>query len=409
MHCFFPNSRTKRPGSGIVWHGRECKATRLRLAHTFPKADQVLRDLTALENPESPPRIILNDHCHICEFRQPCHNKAVDEDNLSLIRGMGEKEIRRYNRKGIFTTTQLSCTFRPRKRGKRVRNQTAVHYYALQALAIRDAKTYVYGVPTLPSPKTRVYFDIEGDPDRGFAYLLGAIVATAEEHKSYSFWADHPKEEVHAFQQFLALLGGLDDFFIYHYGSYESAFLRRMRRKARRKTLIDSIRRRSVNILSLLRSNIYFPTYSNGLKDVGGYLGCLWADPGATGIQSIIWRTKWEQTLDEELKRRLVQYNMDDCAALRVVTEYVYSIAAMGTVVDADAHPTSQPGIAWASDIPMQSSRRDWGRPGFCLPDFDYINKCAYFDYQRERVFLRTNLRLAGFTSGAENGLAVHE
>ena len=40
---------------------------------------------------ESPPRIILNDHCHICEFRKRCHDKAVDEDNLSLLRGMGER------------------------------------------------------------------------------------------------------------------------------------------------------------------------------------------------------------------------------------------------------------------------------------------------------------------------------
>ena len=75
---------------------------------------------------------------------------------------MGEKEIRRYNRKGIFTTTQLSCTFRPRKRGKRVKDPSPIHYYALQALAIRDSKTYVYGIPALPTPKTRVYFDIEG-------------------------------------------------------------------------------------------------------------------------------------------------------------------------------------------------------------------------------------------------------
>ena len=79
-------------------------------------------------------------------------------------------------------------------------------------------------------------------------------------------------EEDHAFQQFLTLLGGLDDFCIYHYGSYESAFLRRMRKQARRKTTIDTVLRKSVNILSLLRSNIYFPTYSNGLKDIGASL-----------------------------------------------------------------------------------------------------------------------------------------
>ena len=264
----------KAPASGIVWHGRECKASRVRLSPGLPGAEQVLRELKALDNPESPPRLILNDHCYICEFQQRCHAKAVEQDNLSLLRGMGEKEIRKYNRKGIFSTTQLSCTFRPRKRGKRVRKQTPTHYHALQALAIRDAKTYVYGIPTLPSATTRIYFDIEGDPDRGFAYLLGAIVATPEKDSRYTFWADRPDQEAHIFHQFMALLGGLDDFCIYHYGSYESAFLKRMRKQARKKAIVDKAIAGSLNVLSLLRSNIYFPTYSNGLKEIGAYLGC---------------------------------------------------------------------------------------------------------------------------------------
>ena len=67
----------------------------------------------------SPPQLILNNHCSICEFHQRCHDQAVREDNLSLLRGLGEKEIRKLSRKGIFTITQLSCTFRLRKRGKR--------------------------------------------------------------------------------------------------------------------------------------------------------------------------------------------------------------------------------------------------------------------------------------------------
>ena len=36
---------------------------------------------------------------------------------------VGEKELKRHNRKGIFTLTQLSCTFRSRKKaGRRARS-----------------------------------------------------------------------------------------------------------------------------------------------------------------------------------------------------------------------------------------------------------------------------------------------
>jgi len=37
------------------------------------------------------------------------------------------------------------------------------------------------------------------------------------------------------------------------------------------------------------------------------------------------------------------------------------------------------------------SSRPEWCRPEFTIPDFEIINKCAYFDYQRDKIFVRTN------------------
>jgi len=35
--------------------------------------------------------------------------------------------------------------------------------------------------------------------------------------------------------------------------------------------------RSSVNLLSEIFAQVYFPTFSNGLKDVGAWLGCEWS------------------------------------------------------------------------------------------------------------------------------------
>ena len=78
----------------------------------------MVRDLQQMRGGE-PPRLMLNDHCQVCEFRQRCHCQALKEDNLSLLRAVGEKEVKAFARKGIFTITQLSHTFRPRRKGKR--------------------------------------------------------------------------------------------------------------------------------------------------------------------------------------------------------------------------------------------------------------------------------------------------
>ena len=51
----------------------------------------------------------------------------------------------------------------------------------------------------------------------------------------HSFWADGPDQEVEAFDAFLDLLDGREDFVLFHYGSYEKALLRRMRKVVKRK------------------------------------------------------------------------------------------------------------------------------------------------------------------------------
>jgi predicted RecB family nuclease len=110
----------------------------VKLNPDYRKAEQVLRGLKDMATSGLLPRLVLNDHCPVCEFRQRCHDQAVQEDNITLLRGMGEKEVNRYARKGISTVTQLSCIFRMRKRGKRVKTQQRPHYFAL-----REKKIYV--------------------------------------------------------------------------------------------------------------------------------------------------------------------------------------------------------------------------------------------------------------------------
>ncbi|HKB36135.1 MAG TPA: TM0106 family RecB-like putative nuclease, partial [Gemmataceae bacterium] len=120
------------PSHGIVRHGKECRGS--RVAPKPSRAEQLLRQLRRTREAE-PPKLVLNEHCQMCEFRQRCHEQAVKEDSLSLLRGIGEKEVRAYARKGVLTLTQLAHTFRPRRQGKRAVKQNRKRYHALQALA----------------------------------------------------------------------------------------------------------------------------------------------------------------------------------------------------------------------------------------------------------------------------------
>jgi predicted RecB family nuclease len=55
------------------------------------------------------------------------------------------------------------------------------HYFALQALAIRENTVYIHGTPSFPKSETQIYLDIEGLPDNESYYLIGALVVSEGE------------------------------------------------------------------------------------------------------------------------------------------------------------------------------------------------------------------------------------
>ena len=339
----------------------------------------------------------MNDHCQVCEFRLRCRQQASEQGNLSLLGTIGEKEIKAYARKGILTLTQLAQTFRPRRKGKRV-ERSKRRYHALQAMALRDKTVFMLGTPTLPTSPVKIYLDVEGDPDEGYIYLIGVLVCDGESEQSYSFWADSKDHETVILQQFLQVLAPYDECHIFCYGGYDKAFLRKMRPKVKGKKLLDQVLERLTNVLSVVYDHIYFPSYTNGLKDVAACLGYSWTDEAASGIQSIVWRKRWDGMHDEAWKQRLVTYNLEDCHALKRVVEFVYSVigrAALPPEVPAsNADGVLQPTVTWVADLDKLSGSQKWGDVNFFHPDYEYINRCAYFDYQRQRVFVRTSKRI---------------
>ena len=77
-----------------------------------------------------------------------------------------------------------------------------------------------------------------------------------------------------------------------------------------------------VNLVSVIYARIYFPTYSNGLKDLAKFLGFEWSEPNVSGVQAIVWRHEWEKSGKLALKQKLIKYNTEDCEGLQRVAEF---------------------------------------------------------------------------------------
>ena len=368
-------------------HGDGQKVLKLKIEPLLDEVRRVVAGIRAAQAEPSAPRVTLNGHCSACEFRAACRQAAEIADDLSLLRGMPAKEVEKHRNRGVTTVTQFSHAYRPGRRGKRLSGKARRHDHALQALAIREKKVYVLDSPTVPHSGAALYLDVEGVPDRDFYYLIGLVAVRDEACTSYSFWADDRGQEKTNWDTCARLIEGFGDYTLYHYGRYELCFLDRMKRGADTggAAAVDRIRARSCNVLAAIYSHVYFPTYSNGLKDIGTLLGVKWSAANASGIQSVAWRLAWEMEKEESLKQELLRYNQEDCLALRRVTEFLLSASSGTATRPGEAGPTL------ASTEDLQTGR--WfrfGKTKFFCPELDHINKCAYSDYQREKVYVRT-------------------
>jgi predicted RecB family nuclease len=371
---------------GRIMHGERHTMLKVNLAPLDDQLRKQIKDITVLLTGTLPPELVLNRHCGQCEFQGRCRGEALEKDDLSLLSGMSKRERKKLHGKGLFTVTQLSYTFRPRRR--RSRDQREKFHHSLRALAIREKKIHVVDMPDLQLDGTPVYLDVEGLPDHEFYYLIGVRVGTEQ----YSLWADDWEGEKRIWNEFLDVLSSIPNPRLIHFGSYETVFLRRMR--DRHGTPHESpIGARAVengtNLLSFIFAHVYFPTFSNGLKEIAGYLG-FQRFVAFSGLEAIVWRHCWEASRDPTEKQVLLDYNREDCEALEVVANRIIELhreASLGQAPRTDVILTSK--MKRGDRFPLR-----FGRNVFAFPELAEINNAAYWHYQRERVYVKSQPEL---------------
>jgi len=165
-------------------------------------------------------------------------------------------------------------------------------------LAIRTDRIYIQELPTLTRQAVELFLDIESVPDQDFYYLIGLTITRQGETITYHpFWANTIDDEEKTWQAFLSIVNQYPEAPIYHYGSYETRSIAKLAK--RYETDVEVLNKRLVNIHKQIYGRVYFPLYSNRLKEIGNFIGATWTHPDASGLQSIVWRYKWADTRDD--------------------------------------------------------------------------------------------------------------
>src|SRR5437879_2151205 len=85
------------------------------------------------------------------------------------------------------------------------------------------------------------------------------------------------------------------------------------------------------------------------------------------------------------MKDKLIVYNKEDCLALMKVKDLIYAIVENESSNQYDVYETVYPKNLKRNSIFSFQDRN------YALPEMEDINKYSIFDYQRERVHVRTN------------------
>ena len=383
--------------TGTVIYGQGYRRKTVKIGDHTVRTRQAIDAIVSINNNRETPPLLLNRHCAVCDFQQRCRGLAIERDNLSLLSAMTSKERAKFHSKGIFSITQLSYGYRPRRRKRKLpdaqsskqssKRDTRIvrNDHKLKALAIKKNQIHVVGAPSLKFNGTPTFLDVEGMPDRDFYYLAGLRFERGGEQVERSFWADGLDGERVIWENCLRELKAIGDAQIVSYGAYETRFLRQM--KARytlapdEVEFVDHLIGTSVNLVGCIYGKIYFPTFSNSLKEVGRYLGFEWTWPSASGAAAPLLRRVWELGADDGIKRELIEYNMDDCRAAAKVAEAVVRICGDGA-----------PGLDTVDVSSLEVGfQRTFGEFDSALPEFAKINKAAYWNYQRSKVYVRTD------------------
>lgn len=204
---------------------------------------------------------------------------------------------------------------------------------------VRDAKPYLTAAIQWPSATTELFFDIETDPMRELCYLHGFVIrergdaGKLREHFEAIFarGADANAER-EAFAAAMALFRRYPDALIVHYSRYERTEYRRLVARYPDVATPGEIEAlfappRALDLyVDVVKPHSEWPTHDYSIKSLARHCGFQWRDADPSGASSIEWFDRWVKSGDPRLKARLLDYNEDDCRAMRVVLDAIKAL-----------------------------------------------------------------------------------
>ncbi len=333
---------------GYIWdiHGRELRYDLMaKLGPRSPSIWERYLEIraevgVALERAGST-RPAMASICKACVWRTACTTELREAQDLTLLPGLGR--ARRDALAGEFSTVRdlaLANLERFLEAGGKKTTFRGIGPDSLRKfqrraalLQERSPQPYLTRPWQPPVSEVELFLDVETDPQRDWCYLHGVVIREQGRdagERFNAFWMESlsPAGERDAFAAVWALIQSQPKATIYVYSSYEKTQYRKLAARypdVCAAEAVETLFAKGGRVVDLyygvVQPSSEWATEDFSIKTLAKSLGFQWRDADPSGASSIQWFDEWARTGNVSVKRRILDYNEDDCRAMRVLLE----------------------------------------------------------------------------------------
>jgi predicted RecB family nuclease len=276
--------------------------------------------------------------CKLCVWRSACFEVVKSMDDLTLLPELGRaKRDVMYGEIPTVRALAAADVTRyvrgPKTDFKGIGPDSLRRFKQRAVMFVGEEPPYLREPIDFPPAELELFFDIETDPLRDLCYLHGFVVRERGDSSSerfVSFFADPDDADAErkAFSDAWLFLREHGSASVIYYSKYERTIYRKLREKypdvcseSDMEALFSASPERSFDLYYDAVKQSEWPTSDYSIKTLAKYCGFQWRDLDPSGASSIQWFDEWVRTRDPALKQRILEYNEDDCVAMRVVLD----------------------------------------------------------------------------------------
>jgi len=305
--------------------------------------EKYLETARKIANQEKRTNPALSSVCKLCHWRNICFEALKEKNDLSLIPDLGRARrdamVNHVGSVSELDNANLGNFTRGKKTIFSGIGITSLEKFQERAklLIHPNPSPYLKEPISLPEIALELFFDIETDPFRNICYLHGFLERrnndnSTEKYSCYFAENPIPEDEKRAFAEAWAYVQRCLPCAIYYYSSYEKTHWKKLQEKYPDITSEEEIENlfNSENTIDLyndiVRKKTEWPTNDHSIKTLAAYLGFKWRDPSPSGAESIEWYHQWVERKLSEIKKRIIEYNEDDCTATSVLLDGIRNL-----------------------------------------------------------------------------------